>query len=139
MQLGVGRRRIARISDRGPCVAGVRMRKVRAVSIGDRRIADSEEEMKDRTSVANGEVAVRISAVIEDEISSSGRPIMADKRLRIKVFRVGRSREYIKVALVAFHGDVGPLVVQSCDSTSIREDGFLIDRACLEDDAGGGI
>lgn len=74
---------------------------------------------------------MRMSAVMDDVISSSGNPTMADKRLRMKVFRVGRSREYMKVALLAFQGEVGPLVDQSCDSTSIREYGFLIVRACL--------
>lgn len=107
--------------------------------MGDRRIADREEEIKDRISVANGDAAVRTSAVIEDVTSSSGKPTMADRRLRMKVLSVGRSREYINVALVAFQGDVGPLVDQSCDSTSIREYGFLIVRACSREASDGGM
>lgn len=93
VDLGVGRRRIARRRERGPCVAGVRMRKVRAVSMGDKIRAEMDEEIKDRTSVAMGEVDARISAVMDEAISSSGRPTIADKRLRIKVFRVGSSSE----------------------------------------------
>ena len=69
------------------------MRKVRAVSIGDRIIDDRAEEINDRTSVAAGDAAVRISAVIDDAVSSSGKPAIADKRLRMKVFRVGSTRE----------------------------------------------
>jgi hypothetical protein len=69
------------------------MRSVRAVSIGERINADKDVEIKDRTNVAIGEVEARMSAAMEDEISSSGRPTMADRRLRMKVFKVGRSRE----------------------------------------------
>jgi hypothetical protein len=69
------------------------MRKVRAVSMGDNSMADSDEEIKESTNVTKGDVDVRISAVMDDAISSSGNPTMADKRLRIKVFNVGRSRE----------------------------------------------
>ena len=84
---------MARRRDRGPCVAGVRTKKVRAVSMGERMMADRAEEINERMSVATGEAEVRISAVIEEAISSSGRPTMADKRLRIKVFIVGSRRE----------------------------------------------
>lgn len=69
------------------------MRNVRAVSMGERSIADSDEEMNDRINVATGEVDVRMSAVMEDVTSSSGRPTIADSRLRMKVFKVGRRRE----------------------------------------------
>lgn len=113
------------------------MRNVRAVSIGERIIADSEEEMNERINVVLGDAAVRISAVIGDAIDSSGNPRMADRRLLMKMFRVGRRSEYINVALVAFHIDVSPLVEQSCDRTSMREEGFLITRVCLEEGAGG--
>ena len=74
-------------------MAGVRIRNVRAVSIGERIMADREVEMKDKRSVTPGEVDVRMSAVMEDEMSSSGKPTMADSRLRMNVFNVGRSRE----------------------------------------------
>lgn len=93
VQLGVGSWRIARIRDRGPCVADVSIRKVRAVSIGARIRAEREEEMNERTSVASGEDAVRMSAVIDEEISSSGKPTIADSKLRMKVFKVGRRSE----------------------------------------------
>lgn len=93
VQLGVGSWRMARMSDRGPCVAGVSIRNVRAVSIGERSMAESEDEMKERMSVAMGEAAVRMSAAMDDEMSSSGRPTMADKRLRMNVLRVGRRSE----------------------------------------------
>lgn len=93
VQLGVGSWRIARIRDRGPCVAGVSIKKVRAVSIGAKIRADKEEEMNERSKVASGEDAVNMSAVIDEEISSSGRPTIADKRLRMNVFKVGRRRE----------------------------------------------
>lgn len=74
-------------------MAGVSIRNVRAVSIGARIRADSEDEMNERTSVARGDDAVRMSAVIDEEMSSSGRPTIADRRLRMNVFKVGRSRE----------------------------------------------
>ena len=93
VQLGVGSWRIARIRDRGPWVAGVSIRKVRAVSMGERMIADRDDEMKERMSVASGEGAVRISAAMDEAMSSSGKPTMADKRLRINVLSVGRSSE----------------------------------------------
>lgn len=44
----------------------------------------------------------------------------------------------MNVALDAFQSEVGPLVAQSCDKVSIREEGFLMDRAC-RDDADEGI
>lgn len=69
------------------------MRNVRAVSMGERSIADSDEEMKDRINVATGAVDVRMSAVKEEVTSSSGKPTMAESRLRMKVFKVGSSRE----------------------------------------------
>ena len=84
---------MARTRERGPWVAGVSSRKVRAVSIGERIIAEREDETNDRRRVASGDVAVKISAPIDEETSSSGRPIIADRRLRIKVFNVGRSSE----------------------------------------------
>lgn len=93
VQLGVGSWRIARTRDPGPWVAGVSIRNVRAVSIGARIRADSEDEMNDKTSVARGEDAVRMSAVIDIEISSSGKPTIAVSRLRMKVFKVGRRSE----------------------------------------------
>lgn len=55
--------------------------------------ADKEEEMNERTKVARGEDAVKISAVIDEEISSSGKPTIADRRLRMNVFKVGSRRE----------------------------------------------
>lgn len=84
---------MARMRERGPWVAGVSIKNVRAVSIGDRSIAESEEEMKERMRVASGEGAVRISAAIDEAMSSSGSPTMAERRLRMKVFNVGRSSE----------------------------------------------
>ena len=66
---------------------------MRAVSMGERSIADSDEEMKDRINVATGAVDVRMSAVKEEVTSSSGKPTMAESRLRMKVFKVGSSRE----------------------------------------------
>lgn len=82
----------ARRSDRGPCIAGVSIKNVRAVSMGERISADKADEIKDKTSVAAGDATVRMSAVMDDEISSSGKPTMAESRLLMKVFRVGRSR-----------------------------------------------
>jgi hypothetical protein len=35
----------------------------------------------------------------------------------------------MNVALVAFHGDVGPLVVQSWERTSMSDEGFLMANA----------
>lgn len=93
VQLGVGSWRMARIRERGPWVAGVSIKKVRAVSMGESRIAEMDDEMKESMSVASGEDAVKISAAMDEAISSSGRPTMADKRLRMKVLRVGSSSE----------------------------------------------
>lgn len=93
VQLGVGSWRMARMRERGPCVLGVSIKNVRAVSIGERSIAEREEEMNERTRVASGEDTVRISAVMDEAISSSGSPTIADKRLRMNVFKVGRSSE----------------------------------------------
>lgn len=84
---------MARRRERGPWVTGVRIKNVRAVSIGDRSMADREEEMKESTKVINGEVDVRISLAMDGVMSSSGNPTMADSRLRMNVFKVGRSRE----------------------------------------------
>lgn len=57
--------------------------------MGERIIEDKAEEIKDRIKVVLGEATVRISSVIDDAVPSSGKPKMADRRLRIKVFRVG--------------------------------------------------
>lgn len=40
----------------------------------------------------------------------------------------------MKVALLAFHGDVGPLVVHSWEMTSMSDDGFLMVRAWRDED-----
>lgn len=93
VELEVGRSLMARRRDRGPCVAGVRMRNVRAVSIGARMRDERDEEMNDSTSVAMGDVDARISAVMDEAISSSGRPTIAERRLRMNVFKVGSSSE----------------------------------------------
>lgn len=69
------------------------IKKVRAVSMGERIRADNDEEMNERINVARGDGAVRISAASDEAISSSGNPTIADKRLRIKVFNVGKSSE----------------------------------------------
>jgi hypothetical protein len=108
------------------------MRKVRAVSRGARIIDDSAEAMKVITNVALGEDTVKMSSVIADALPISGRPMIADNRLRIKVLSVGRSSEYMNVAFVPFQTDVGPLVDHSRDMTSINELGLLICRRCLE-------
>lgn len=69
------------------------MRNVRAVSIGARMRDERDEEMNDSTSVAMGDVDARISAVMDEAISSSGRPTIAERRLRMNVFKVGSSSE----------------------------------------------
>jgi hypothetical protein len=56
-------------------------------------MAEREEEIKERIRVATGEVEVRISLAMDGVMSSSGNPTMAERRLRMKVFKVGRSRE----------------------------------------------
>jgi hypothetical protein len=56
-------------------------------------MAERDEETNDMSSVASGEEACRISATIDEEMSSSGRPTIAERRLRMKVFNVGRSSE----------------------------------------------
>ena len=81
------------MSERGPCVAGVSIKRVRAVSIGERMSAERDDETKDRINVVKGEGAVNISADKDEVMSSSGRPAMAESRLRMKVFNVGRSSE----------------------------------------------
>lgn len=82
-------------------------------------------------NVAPGEDTVKISSVSDDAAPISGKPMIADKRLRRKVLSVGRRSEYINVAFVAFHTDVGPLVVHRREMTSIKEEGFLICRRYL--------
>jgi hypothetical protein len=94
-------------------------------------MAESDDEMNDRSSVTRGEDAVRMSAVIDEEMSSSGKPTIADRRLRMKVFKVGRRREYINVALEAFQGEEGPLVDHNWERTSVREFEFLRANACV--------
>lgn len=94
-------------------------------------IEDSAEAMNVIISVAVGEDTVKMSSVSDDALPISGRPIIADKRLRRKVLSVGRRSEYMNVAFVAFHTDVGPLVVHSREMTSINEEGFLICRRYL--------
>lgn len=69
------------------------MRNVRAVSRGARMIDDNAEATNVMINVAVGEDTVRISSVSDDASPISGRPIIADKRLRRKVFRVGRRSE----------------------------------------------
>lgn len=107
------------------------MRKVRAVSIGARIIDERADETKLKISVALGEAAVRISSGADGTIPTSGKPMIADKRLRMKVLSVGRSSPYINVTFVAFHTDVGPLLDHSCEMTSINEFGLPICRRCL--------
>jgi hypothetical protein len=128
--LGVGSWRIARTRDRGPWVAGVSIRNVRAVSMGARMRAESDDEIKDRTNVIKGEDAVKMSAVMEEDMSSSGKPTIAERRLRMNVFKVGRRREYINVALEAFQGEEGPLEDHSWERTSVREFEFLRVNSC---------
>jgi hypothetical protein len=65
------------------------MRNVRAVSMGERIIEDNADEINARINVVAGEATVRISSVIDDALPSSGKPKIADRKLRIKVFRVG--------------------------------------------------
>jgi hypothetical protein len=107
------------------------MRKVRAVSIGASMIAETADETKLKINVALGEATVRISSAEEGAVPTSGKPMIADRRLRMKVLSVGRSSEYINVTFVAFHTDVGPLVDHSCEMTSINEEGLAICRRCL--------
>lgn len=102
------------------------MRKVRAVSRGAKRSDDSADATNVRINVVLGDATVKISSVMADVLPTSGRPIIADKRLRIKVLRVGRRSEYMNVTFVAFQTDVGPLVVHRRETTSINEAGFLI-------------
>lgn len=106
---------------------------MRAVSMGARMRDERDEEMNDSTSVAMGDVDARISAVMDEAISSSGRPTIAERRLRMNVFKVGSSSEYMNVAFEAFQREVGPLVAQSCEMVSINEEGFLRDKAYRDD------
>ena len=89
-------------------------------------IEERAEDIPDTINKVAGEDAVRISKSGSGERESSGSPRMADKRLRIKVFNVGRSKEYINVEVDAFHKEVAPLVVQSCPRTSNMAEGSLI-------------
>lgn len=112
-------------------MSGVAIRNVRAVSRGARMIDDSAEAINVIISVAAGEDTVKMSSVSDDVPPISGRPIIADRRLRRKELSVGRRSEYMNVAFVAFHTDVGPLVVHRREMTSISEEGFLICRRCV--------
>jgi hypothetical protein len=62
------------------------------VSMGERRTDDRAQAIPVSTKVVVGEVDVRISGIVTER-PSSGRPAMADRRLRINVLRVGKSRE----------------------------------------------
>lgn len=116
------------------------MRYVRAVSMGERITEERAEDTSVKANVVVGDTAVRISDAIGAELLSSGRPRIADKRLWMKVFKVGSNREYMKVAFEPFHTDVAPLVDQSCEITSKSEDGFLIESRFLgRDDDDDGI
>lgn len=99
--------------------------------MGERMTEERAEDTRDIANVVVGDTAVRISDAIGFEVPSSGRPRTADNRLEMKVFNVGSNREYIKVEFEPFHTDVAPLVDQSCESTSSRDDGFLIESLCL--------
>ena len=84
------------------------------------------DEMPDTINRVAGDEAVRISKSGSGERESSGSPRMADRRLRIKVFSVGRSKEYKNVDVDAFQREVAPLVVQSWPKTSNMAEGSLI-------------
>jgi hypothetical protein len=56
-------------------------------------MAERALETPDIRSTVEGEDAVRISRFGAAESESSGKPKMADRRLRINVLRVGRRRE----------------------------------------------
>lgn len=75
--------------------------------------AERADDMQEISKVVPGDDAVRISGSAIDGEPSSGNPRIAERRLRRNVLRVGRSNEYTKVELDAFHIDVGPLVAQS--------------------------
>lgn len=45
----------------------------------------------------------------------------------------------MNVALVAFHGEVGPLVDHSWERTSIKENGLLSVKACFGEQAALGM
>lgn len=81
--------------------------------MGERRIAESAEEMQVSSKDEPGDEDVRISGSAREERPSSGKARIADRRLRIKVLRVGRSREYTNDEFVAFHREVGPLLPHS--------------------------
>lgn len=117
---------MARRSERGPWSCAVRIKQVRAVSTGERMMEDSTEEMPDTINSVAGEDAVRISRSGSGESASSGSPKMADRRLRMNVFSVGRSKEYIKVDVDAFQREVAPFVVQSWPRMSKMAEGSLI-------------
>jgi hypothetical protein len=71
----------------------VRIRSVRAVSIGERSNAESDEEMNETARFVIGDAAVRISSAAEVVVGSSGRPRIAASRLCKKVFNVGSNTE----------------------------------------------
>lgn len=94
MIYGEGRVLRVRSNDRGACVTGVRMRRVRAVSIGDRTRearADAETAM---ARAALGEVEFMISVDGKAPRGaggiSSGRPMMAASSDRKNVSAVRR-------------------------------------------------
>jgi hypothetical protein len=128
-----------RSNERGPWLSGVRIRKVRAVSIGDKMIEESAEDTSVSINVVVGETAVRMSDATGLALPSSGSAKIADRRLWMKVFRVGSNSEYMNVAFEAFQTDVGPLLDHSCERTSRSEDGFLMASLCFGSEDDGGI
>ena len=102
----------------------MRIRRVRAVSTGERR---TEAIVEAETAIARallGAVELRMSAVGSPPRDaagmSSGMPRRAERSERRNVSRVRRTMLYMKVVLAAFQTDAGPDVVHSWDNTSSK-------------------
>ena len=113
MTKGVGSVRMMDIKDRGDCDDGVRMRRVRAVSIGERMMAVSVDAAVLTMRVARGYAVVRMSEVDTPEGETDGRSVSGSAsraaiKERRKVSVVRARTEYTNVAFVPFHKDKAP-------------------------------
>lgn len=118
--------------ERGSWEVGVRIRRVRAASIGARRRADRPVAAVAIRTVAIGDVEANmfesdILAAAASASSVSATPKTAAKKLRKKVSKVRSSTVYRKVEFVPRHIEIAPLFDESEDKASMIECGFFID------------
>ena len=132
------------IKERGGCVEGVRIRYVRAMSSGARRMDVRAEADTATSRDARGEGDERMSspptgALIEGvrrfmvgSPLGSGRDTSAARRERIQVVRVEKRMLWMKVLLAPFQMPQAPSEAQSCEMILRSEEGSLGRSLCGE-------